>query len=77
MGGMTGEMKGGMKKPRILYIKGFRAIDGRDGGVFEKNYYFQKKQHPFIFQQPLSKKLPTVFQRVPTVGTIELELSHD
>ena len=30
----------------ILYLKGFRAIDGRDGGFLMKNEYFQTSQRP-------------------------------
>ena len=39
-----GEMTGGMKNQKVLYLKGFRTIDGRDGGIFEENYYFLKNQ---------------------------------
>jgi hypothetical protein len=30
MGGIMGEMTGGMKFRRSLYLKGFREVDGRD-----------------------------------------------
>ena len=39
MGEMTGGIKGGIKKLRCLYIKGFRGFDGRDGGLL-KNVVF-------------------------------------
>jgi len=39
MGEMTGGIKGGIKKLRCLYIKGFRRFDGRDGGLL-KNVVF-------------------------------------
>lgn len=39
-----GEMKGGMKTAKVLYLKGFLAINGRDGGIFNENYYFLKNQ---------------------------------
>jgi hypothetical protein len=34
MGGMTGEMKGGMEKAKFLYLKGLALSDGRDGDFF-------------------------------------------
>jgi len=33
-----GRDQGRDENQRILYLKGFRAIDGRDGGVSDKNY---------------------------------------
>ena len=36
MGGMTG----GMESGKVLYLKVFPAIDGRDGGFFRKTTIF-------------------------------------
>jgi hypothetical protein len=35
MGGMTGEVKGGMEMARSLYLKGLVPSDGRDERFFE------------------------------------------
>ena len=71
-----GEMTGGMKIAKVLYLKGFLAIDGRDGGFFDENYYFLKNQKPFFIKnripkisQPSFKQFPAWEQSVPTVGT--------
>ena len=40
MGGMTGGMTGGTKTGKVLYLKVFPAIDGRDGGFSRKTIIF-------------------------------------
>ena len=39
-----GRDQGRDENQRILYFRGFRAIDGRDGGFLIKNEYFQTSQ---------------------------------
>ena len=39
-----GRDQGRDENQRILYFRGFQAIDGRDGGFFDKNEYFQTSQ---------------------------------
>ena len=42
MGEMTGEIKGGMKIVKSLYIKAFWEIEGRDGVIFDKLHLMSK-----------------------------------
>ena len=49
-------MTGGMKIAKVLYLKGFLAIDGRDGGIFDENYFFSEKTKTIL-------PLRTTFQK--------------
>ena len=69
-------MTGGMKIAKVLYLKGFPAIDGRDGGIFDETIIYLKKQKAFFIKKhlpkisnPSSKQFPAWEQSVPTVGT--------
>ena len=60
-----GEMKGGMKVAKSLYLKGFSPSDGRDGVIFINNsWLFVNKACLFLDNAALFALI------VPLLGTI-------
>jgi hypothetical protein len=66
-----GEMKGGMKVAKSLYLKGFSPSDGRDGAIFINNSWL------FVNKAPLFLDNAALFALiVPLLGTIYSHLGN-
>lgn len=67
-----GEMKGGMKMAKSLYLKGFSPSDRRDGAIFINNFWlFVNKACLFLDNAALFALNLTLFALiVPLLGTI-------
>jgi hypothetical protein len=66
-----GEMKGGMKVAKFLYLKGFSPSDGRDGAIFINNSWL------FVNKAPLFLDNAALFALiVPLLGTIYSHLGN-
>ena len=66
MGGMTGEIKYG----KVLYLKVFPAIDGRDGGFHRKTTIFSLSEASIgLNETPGAMTFPHWEHDIPTLGT--------
>ena len=69
MGGMTGEIKYG----KVLYLKVFPAIDGRDGGFHRKTTIFSLSEASIgLNETPGAMTFPHWEHDIPSVGILSL-----